>query len=585
MSETPQPPSASQAAPAEGEPKKKTSPWIIVGSIVAIVVIAGLAWAACGRRATPEPPVLSDPVCERVDSTGKIIVGTAGDYPPFEFYKEGRQLDGFDIALMKQIGLVLGTEVEFRDYAFEGLLGEVQLGGIDAAIAAITVTDERSAQVSFSDPYYFGRGAAVVQADSGITALATAGDFAGKRVGVERGTVYESWAEDNLVAGGVIASTDLFAYEKADHAIRDLLEGRLDIALMDDQVAKAEATDDRLAVAGESPIGQTYAIAVQLGAECWQGRINEALAALESNGNVEDLVQNYIGVPRNPIPTRTPGAPVPTATPVVCTDSSQYVMDLSYDDKNGTAPPNVKPDERFTKGWRIRNTGTCTWTDKYRLDYVGGNNKAALMDGKPVYVVGEVAPGQTYDFYVDLHAPSGVFGELIGRWQTFNPVNQAFGQTVFVMVNVVAPTAQPTQPPQPTQPQPTATPIPPTPSPEFPLIGETVSVVAIEEQPIIPNTEILLTFEDTGEIEGFGGCNDFTATYEVEPAGANQGGIEFELGTTTSMACAPEILAQEQLFFQLLEDKVTAYSYDLKEKILTLLDKNGKDIFEAELEE
>jgi heat shock protein HslJ len=95
----------------------------------------------------------------------------------------------------------------------------------------------------------------------------------------------------------------------------------------------------------------------------------------------------------------------------------------------------------------------------------------------------------------------------------------------------------------------------------------------------------LLTFEDTGEIEGFGGCNEFTAKYEVEPAGTNQGGIEFEMGTTTNLACVPEVLAQEELVFQLLEDKVTAYSYDPKEKILTLLDKNGKDIFEAELEE
>jgi hypothetical protein len=67
-------------------------------------------------------------------------------------------------------------------------------------------------------------------------------------------------------------------------------------------------------------------------------------------------------VPVGSVPTSTPGAPVPTATPAACIDSSQYVMDLTDDDKNGTAPPKVQQGQSFTKGWRIRNSGTCTWT-------------------------------------------------------------------------------------------------------------------------------------------------------------------------------------------------------------------------------
>jgi hypothetical protein len=123
-------------------------------------------------------------------------------------------------------------------------------------------------------------------------------------------------------------------------------------------------------------------------------------------------------------------------------------MDLTYDDHGGKVPPTVQPGETFTKGWRIRNSGTCPWGTEYRLNYVGGNNKAAQMDGQPVNVVGQVPPGQTYDFYVDFNAPSGVYGVMQGRWQMQNPARVFFGQTVWVMGDVVAPTPGPTAPPQ-----------------------------------------------------------------------------------------------------------------------------------------
>src|SRR3954453_14156414 len=40
---------------------------------------------------------------ERVQATGSIVFGTSADYPPFEFYDSNFQLDGFDIALAKEL--------------------------------------------------------------------------------------------------------------------------------------------------------------------------------------------------------------------------------------------------------------------------------------------------------------------------------------------------------------------------------------------------------------------------------------------------------------------------------------------------
>ena len=90
----------------------------------------------------------------RVQSAGKIVFGTSADYPPFESYDSNFQLDGFDIALAKEMGKRLGIEVEFTDFAFSGLLDALNLGQVDAVISALSVTPNRQTVADFTNLYY-----------------------------------------------------------------------------------------------------------------------------------------------------------------------------------------------------------------------------------------------------------------------------------------------------------------------------------------------------------------------------------------------------------------------------------------------
>ncbi len=105
----------------------------------------------------------------------------------------------------------------------------------------------------------------------------------------------------------------------------------------------------------------------------------------------------------------------------------------------------MKPGQNFTKGWQVKNTGTCTWDSNYRLDFASGQQ----MGGQPVAVSRQVAPGETYDFQVPMVAPLKA-GDHQGLWQMHNASNQAFGERLKVNVKVVAgptPTPAPTQTP------------------------------------------------------------------------------------------------------------------------------------------
>jgi hypothetical protein len=84
------------------------------------------------------------------------------------------------------------------------------------------------------------------------------------------------------------------------------------------------------------------------------------------------------------------------ATPSIC-NWAALLKDVTIPD--GTV---VSPGSLFTKVWRVRNIGTCTWTTKYQLQFVDGDD----MDSRSKIPLPEkVAPGETIDLAVDLTAP------------------------------------------------------------------------------------------------------------------------------------------------------------------------------------
>ena len=185
-----------------------------------------------------QTPAAGDTSWERVQAAGKMRVGTSVDYPPFESYVGPGQIDGFDIALIDEIGRRLGVQIEYHDIAFEGLGPALLQGQVDVAIAAISRTSEREVFADFSNVYLVGEGAALAQQASNIT-LAAVEDVAKYKTGVQRKSVYEQQIQINLIDTGQMSPDSLFAYAKAEDAIGDLLAGRIELVVLDSQPAQA----------------------------------------------------------------------------------------------------------------------------------------------------------------------------------------------------------------------------------------------------------------------------------------------------------------------------------------------------------
>ena len=389
----------------------------------------------------------------RIQSDGIMHVGTAADYPPFEYYDSEFQLTGFDVALIQAIGQELGVIVDMTDIAFDGLGDSLLSGQVDLAIAALSITPEREAAVDFSNVYYIGEDAILAADGSDITTINEEADLGAYTLGVQASSVYEDWARENLVDTGLMPEENLYVYARADQAIEDLVAGRVQLVIMDKTPAEVAESQFDVKIIASGLHRQRFAIAVPQGEDTLRNQINQALTNLQNQGVLADLAQEYLeldDIP--PIEEVTPPAEEETPVVVGCTDALAFVGDLNLDDNNMQSPPVMSPGQAFRKGWRVKNIGTCTWTNGYSLNYVTGNVSAAQMGGTTVPVRGQVMPGQSYDFWVDLVAPTTP-GVYQGFWEMRNDMGEPFGQRVWVGITIPAPPTPipvPTQTPSPT---------------------------------------------------------------------------------------------------------------------------------------
>ncbi|MFN2304509.1 MAG: NBR1-Ig-like domain-containing protein [Anaerolineales bacterium] len=109
-----------------------------------------------------------------------------------------------------------------------------------------------------------------------------------------------------------------------------------------------------------------------------------------------------------PVPMLTPYlAAVLSNSQTTCFNAAEFVKDVSFPDGSP-----LKPKQKFTKIWAIKNIGTCTWDSDYAAVYVWGDQ----MKGVSPQPIGEsVEPGAIIQIAVDLVAPLNP-GSYQGDW-------------------------------------------------------------------------------------------------------------------------------------------------------------------------
>lgn len=225
------------------------------------------------------------------DKGAQIVFGTNAEFPPFEFVNpQGgviENYDGIDIAIAKKIGEDNGMTAKISNMEFDSLLIAIQNGQIDAAIAGMTVTEERLEEVDFSTPYYAATQVMLVKEDSTI---ASAADLADKRIVVVQG-----------YTGEVCVKKMGHAYEafkKGTEAVLELINGKADVFVIDSATADEYlAQNDGLKIVGDAEAfeAEEYAIAVKKGNTELLNKINASIEKMLADGTISKLGAQYSG--------------------------------------------------------------------------------------------------------------------------------------------------------------------------------------------------------------------------------------------------------------------------------------------------
>ncbi len=273
--------------------------------VIAMALTAAMAasvFAGCGSKkeaaadtaAESAASTAAESTAEAADETAdaaieKITFGTNAEFPPFEFIDtEGviGEYNGIDMAIAAKIGENVGAEVEISNMEFDSLLVALQNGQIDAAIAGMTVTDERKESVDFTTPYYTATQVMIVKEDSDIAAAA---DMEGKTIAVVQGYTGEVVVQD--------LGYEYEAFKKGTECIMELLNGKCDVVVIDSATAQKYVSDNEglKIVEDEASFGaEEYAIAVQKGNTALLDVLNAEIEKMLADGTVSEFSAKYI---------------------------------------------------------------------------------------------------------------------------------------------------------------------------------------------------------------------------------------------------------------------------------------------------
>jgi serine/threonine protein kinase len=227
---------------------------------------------------------------------------------------------------------------------------------------------------------------------------ATMGDFANAMESLLRGTTALVKKEPERPRGGASDTLETVDQDLEDSTIKEQFPPH---------------TRHSQPIPAASPSLLRYWPVALGGVGCLLGLIVLLFIVSKLTTTIVDLLPNAIipvtvaTLPRTTIPATIALSPSPTTPPTSTQEcnKAQFITDISVPD--GTL---MSPGQAFTKTWRIKNIGTCTWAG-YSLVFDSGNS----MGGAVASDIGNTPPGGTIDLSINLTAPTSA-GNYRGYW-------------------------------------------------------------------------------------------------------------------------------------------------------------------------
>lgn len=222
-----------------------------------------------------------------------VIYGVAGDrqFPPYEYIDTDGKFKGFNVDVLKAIGLVTGMEFEFFPMKWEDAYYAIDRNQVDI-IQGMKESESRKEKFLFSESLLVNSQSIFVSIKN--TEIKGIKDLANRRVAVN----IEDINYDEISR---IDDIDIVQYESFSQALDALLnegvEALIGNTLTINYLCKENNTIDEIKIVGDSLNESRYSIAVGKNNVRLITKINEGIHELQKNGMYESLYRKWFGTP------------------------------------------------------------------------------------------------------------------------------------------------------------------------------------------------------------------------------------------------------------------------------------------------
>jgi glutamate transport system substrate-binding protein len=269
--------------------------------LVALMLVLGLLFAACGDDDDDEAAQEEQPAAEQVeqfpaDSTlgriqeaGEIKIGVKYDVPPFGFQNpQSNEIEGFDVDLGRAIAEKLGVEPNFIEAISDNRIPFLMDGTVDLVLSTMTINQERDMEIDFSEPYYIARGRILVPEGSDIAGV---DDLAGQRVCTALGSTYEETLKEQA------PEADLRLVDSYSECLELIQNGAVDAVSTDDVILTGMIIqDDTLQLVEAEPLTtEPYGVGIKQGETEVKEFVDGVIEEYKSDGRWADAYQEWVG--------------------------------------------------------------------------------------------------------------------------------------------------------------------------------------------------------------------------------------------------------------------------------------------------
>ena len=239
--------------------------------------------------ATEVPLVTAEPESDATYVLNKstMIIGYTV-YAPMNFTNDAGDFTGFDTELAQAVCQKLGVAPDFVEINWDTKEIELAARTIDCIWNGLTITPERQATMSISNPYV--KNAQVVVMKVGAEYVDTT-SLIGKTVCAEAGSAGESSIKDNAN----LAQAEYIAKDVQTACLMEVAAGTSDAAVLDLTLANAmigEGTDYAKLVIVDYLDVENYGVAFRQGSDLCE-KVNAIFAELKESGFLAELAEKY----------------------------------------------------------------------------------------------------------------------------------------------------------------------------------------------------------------------------------------------------------------------------------------------------